>query len=155
LGGPKLVKIFVTGVAVLCVIAGFAGGVYLKERNRKNASESFNALFNVSKSGEIGYWIYSVQGGCPSLRALDLEPLVFVALPSQSPQSKLDLSQLKACIAFRKEGSGDPKPVRCVEGFVSFAAVGDANERGGSYSVKLADGREKSGEFRAAFCERQ
>jgi hypothetical protein len=43
--------------------------------------------------------------------------------------------------------------VRCADGFLAIGSPENAGERSGSYSVLLADGRQRSGEFRAVMCE--
>ena len=144
----KLLKILASGLGVIFVIAGFIVGVVLKER----ASSPYNALFNVGSAGEIGFWIYSLRGNCPSLRSMDKNPIVLITLPSYSGHGRVDVKSLRTCMELQVENPRNPRTLPCKDGFLSVDNHGDSKERSGSFSVTLADGRVRSGEFVAGVC---
>lgn len=146
LRGPLL-----TALAVLLVVVGYVVGVVVKESGGVGDG-TYNALFNVNQRGEIGFWLYSTQGGCPDLRSKDSRPLVAI-VTSQATPSRIEVSSLGTCAEFRMHVRPTPEIVRCAEGFIDIQRAPNSRERGGSYSVTLADGSTRSGEFLAAYCE--
>lgn len=152
-----LTKILITGLAVVCVVVGFGLGVLVKEwakQDSKDVSDSpYNALFNVSPTGETGFWIYSVRGGCPDLRAKDRKPLVVVVSASNSDDGRIGLSGLAACTELRLEGAGGPQTVSCAAGFIQLNKTSNGKDKSGSYSITLSDGTQRSGDFLGTYCE--
>jgi hypothetical protein len=153
-----LVKLLVTSLAIICVGVGFIVGVVVKERTSQEKfntvpSGAYNALFNVSPAGEIGFWIYSVRGSCPDLRTKDRRPLVLVASASYRGQGRIEFSELSACVELHMEGKREPQTVRCIDGFLNVIGTPNERERSGSYSVTFADGSQRSGDFLGIFCE--
>jgi len=153
LASKRVVTLLTTAAAVICVIAGFMVGVFMKERDRSKPAGNYNALFNVSPSGEIGFWIYSERGGCPDLRARDRKPLVFVTPSAHGGPGRIEVRELRTCMELRLGSGGEPQMIRCVDGFLAIGSLENASERSGSYSVLFADGGQRSGEFRAVMCE--
>jgi hypothetical protein len=145
-------RLFATGFLVILVIVGFVVGVVVKESTSKKADDPYNALFNFSPSGELGFWIYSYRGSCPDLRLVDPRPLVLIASPAYMGQGRIELAQLSVCMEIGLAG-GSAQTTRCIDGFVEVSPTTNARERSGSYSVTLADGRKRSGEFRGVLCE--
>jgi len=150
------VRLLATGLAVICLIVGYVVGVVVKERSteksRLDADGPYNALFNVSKEGELGFWIYSVHGNCPDLRVRDQNPLVMIASPAFSGQGRVELPQLSTCIEVRVQDDFRAQVITCAEAVIDVKATSDTREKTGSYSVKLTDGRQRSGKFHGVQC---
>jgi hypothetical protein len=157
MGKSSFAKILITGLAVACLVVGFIFGVVVKERTIQDANDvsvgPYNALFNVSPAGEVGLWIYSVNGECPDLRLKDRNPLVIVVSASKRGDPRIGFSELAACTELRLEGVRTPGAVSCIAGFIQFHDTPDKKVKRGSYAMTLSDGAQRSGDFLGTYCE--
>jgi hypothetical protein len=138
-------------IGVSFLIVGIVAGLITRVIVNKSG-ESFNALFNQSSTGELGVWIYAENGGCPDLRKKDVRPLVVVMPSTYRGEGKVSARELKTCMELDVNDGTRPLVTNCSEGHVVIEPAARTAERTGSYSVVLADGRQRTGDFRATFC---
>src|SRR5215472_3685797 len=112
------------------------------------AAES-DALFNGGESGDGHYavWLYGLHGGCPNLRKLDPNPLVFAL---KAPGDQQDVSHLRYC--FQILETKPTKISKCTGGSVAIRHADHSVSLAGRYSFVLANGEHREGTFRAAYC---